>query len=195
MAVIRPFTFVALILVPLMTASAEGPVTSLAFPDQFGRTHDVAKHRGEVVVLVYGDRQGAEASRALGAALHVAFHPAAAKLPPAQAHTAPVRPVPGAEGRSPEVRVVPVACTGYLPSLLRPVLVGQFRKAVPDVPVWLDFDDAMKDRYGLAAGVPNVVVFDAAGRMRRRLTGNLSEPQRRALVEEIEGLRREAVGG
>lgn len=194
MAVIRSFAVVVLSL-HLMNASAQDSVRSLAFSDQFGRTHTVSEHRGEVVVLLYGDRQGAEACRALGEMLHVAFHPAAAKLPPAEAHKAPVRPLTGvAEGSSPEVRVVPVACTGYLPSLLRPLFVGRFREAVPEVPVWLDFDDSMKDRYGLAAAVPNIVVFDTAGRLRRRVEGNLSEVQFRALVEEIEGLRWEAVG-
>lgn len=189
MAVIRTFAVATVLILHLMNASAEELVQTLAFPDQFGRTHDVSKHRGEVVVLLYGDRQGAEACRALGETLHVAFHPAAAKLPPAEAHLAPVRPLTGvAESRSPEVRVVPVACTGYLPSLLRPVFAGRFRDAVPDVPVWLDFDDD-----GLAAAVPNIVVFDTAGRMRRRITGNLSESQCRALVEEIESLRWEAV--
>lgn len=190
----RSFAIVALVVTQAFTAAAGEPEPPLAFTDQFGRRHDVADHRGEVVVLVYGDRKAAEACRGLGADLHVEFHPAAADLPPAKAHAAAVRPLAGASaGRSPEVRVVPVACTGSLPSLLRPVLVGQFRKAVPDVPIWLDFDDAMKTRFGLTAGVPNVVVFDGAGRVRRQRSGHLSDAERRVLAEEIEGLRREVI--
>ncbi len=184
---------VALAVVPMLTGAAGEPEKSLTFTDQFGRRHDLADHRGEVLVLVYGDRKAADASGGLGAALHVAFHPAAAQLPPAQAHTAAVRPLSGASnGRSPEVRVVPVACTGALPALLRPVLVGQFRKAVPDVPVWLDFDDAMRSRFGLAAAVPNVVLFDAKGRLRKRCVGELGDADRRSLADEIERLRYEA---
>src|SRR5215212_2799319 len=58
---------------------------ALALEDQFNRKTDLASYRGAVVVLVYGDRKGTDACRALGEKLHVQWHPAAQGQPPAVA--------------------------------------------------------------------------------------------------------------
>jgi hypothetical protein len=180
-----------------LTMSAHGQPTTpaLTFEDQFERPVNVAAYRGEVVVLLYGDRKSAEANRALGERLHVAFHPAAQGQPPARARRAPVLPLPDQPTgtRAPDVLAVPVACIGKVPGVVRAVIRGQIRSASPDVPVWLDFQDAMRQQFGLAAGVPNLVVMDAAGRVRYRAAGPLTPEQFDRLAAFLQSLRREAV--
>lgn len=161
-------------------APPQPPVRSiLCMPDQFGVVHTPAEFRGDVVVVVYGDRASADANRRLGEQLHVAYHPTAAGMPPAEARRAPVLPVagpkpaatmpgvPGVPGGAPvpDVRVVPVACIGRVPPLIRPVIQSRFRAGVPDTAVWLDFENQMQP-YGVRPGVPNVLLIDPLGRAR-----------------------------
>jgi hypothetical protein len=187
---------VLLALVPALAAQQQpAPVVRMA--DQFEKVHDVRDHRGDVVVFLYGDRRSADANKALGALLHVAFHPQAAGLPPPRARAAPVRPVAGAPAgaRSPDVLTVPVACVGAAPLFVRSILRAQFRAASAGVPVWLDFTDQMKRQFNLRPGVPNVVVFDTLGRYRYTAAGPLSPAETQRLVDAVEALRREAVRG
>jgi hypothetical protein len=190
---------VALVLLAGGVAHAQTPakpvVPAIVMEDQFGRAHDVAEHRGDIVVLIYGDRASAAANKALGERAHVAFHPSAQGQPPAQARRAPVRPVPGqpADVRAPDVLAVPVACIGNVPGLVRKIIRGQVRSASPDVPVWLDFGDVLKKGFGMKAGVPNVVVLDAAGRFRYSAAGPFTSETVERLLGTIEALRREAV--
>lgn len=170
-----------------------GSTVPLVMEDQFGRRHDVAAHRGDVVVLIYGDRRSADANRALGEALHVYFHPTARGLPPAQAQKAPVRPLPNqaAGVRSPDVLTVPVACLGKVPAVVRALIAWQIRSASPDVPVWLDSEDRMSQTFFLEEGVPNLIVLDRTGCPRRRMINNPSPEQFAELTAFIEELRRE----
>jgi hypothetical protein len=186
--------FAALTLGLAAFAHGQAPTPMLTFEDQFERLVSVAAHRGNVVVLLYGDRKSAEANRALGERLHVAFHPAALGLPPARARQAPVLLLPDqlAGTRAPDVLAVPVACIGKVPGVVRSVIRSQVRSASPDVPVWLDFQDTMRQQFGLAAGVPNLVVLDAAGRVRYRAAGPLSSEQFTQLLAFLQVLRREA---
>ena len=93
-------------------AAAPGSPVELALEDQFGRPQSLAAMRGRVVVYVYGDRKGTDASRTFGEQLHVLFHPTAKGKSGAEARTAPVSPLPNvpAGQPSPEVLIVPVAC-------------------------------------------------------------------------------------
>ncbi len=184
-----------LALIAVSAAGAQQPVVpNIVMEDQFERTHSVADHRGDVVVLIYGDRASASANKALGERLHVTFHPTARGQPPAQARRAPVRPVPGqaVNARAPDVLTIPVASIGPVPALVRKLLRGQMRSASPEVPVWLDFGDAMKKGFGMKAGVPNVVVLDTAGRFRFATAGVPTLEGIERVVAVIEGLRREA---
>ena len=138
-------------------------VPDVAMEDQFEKAHDVKHHRGSVIVLIYGDRASANANRALGEQLHVAFHPTAKGQPPSKARIAPVTPIAGA-AMSPDVLAVPVACIGKVPALVRRLIRGQMKSGSPEVPVWLDFEDTMKTQFSFKSGVPNVVVLDAQGR-------------------------------
>jgi hypothetical protein len=167
----------------------------IVMEDQFERPEKLADGLGRVVVLVYGDRKSADANKQLGEALHMYFHPTARGLPPDRAHQAPVKPLdnvpPGTP--SPDVVAIPVACVGKVPALVRSLIRSQIRAAAPAVPVWLDFQDQMKQLFGLAAGVPNVVVVDTQGRLRYTTSGQLTAEQLAQLEAAVEGLRREAV--
>ena len=183
---------------PSAGASQRAPVQPvLMMEDQFEKTHNVTDYRGEIVVFVYGDRLAAAANKTLGEQIHVHFHPTAQGMPADKARQASVRPLPDLPSgtRNPEVRSVPVACIGNVPRLVRGVMRGQFRIGSPDMPVWLDFDDQMKKQeFPFTAGVPNVVVIDAAGQLRYSHSGQVGRDQFAQMTATIESLRKEAVG-
>lgn len=174
-------------------AFAQQP-TPLVMENQFAKKTDLADHRGCVVILVYGDRKGTEACKKLGEQLHVAWHPGAAGQPPAKAHKAPVAPLAGLPlGKSsPDVKVIPVACCGKVPTPVRSFIRSQVAKGSPVVPVWLDFTNAMKTYFALKAGVPNVVIFDSAGRLRWKFNGAPDRAALDQLMKTVQELRYEA---
>ena len=94
---------------------------------------------------------------------------------------------------SPNVVVVPVACCGKVPGAIQKPIRSQIAKAVPDSVVWLDFGDTLKGMYGQTAGEPNVVVFDAEGRMRMKLNGTPDQAAMDRLTKAVQGMRYEAV--
>ncbi len=175
---------------------AEPKPVELVLEDQFGRRAELGTLRGHVVVLVFGDRKGTDACKEYGEQLHVLFHPAAKGQTPDKARTAPVVPLAGVpEGKkSPEVVVVPVACAGSVPGLVKDVIRNQIKKASPDVTVWLDFSGAMEEKFGLRAGQPNLAVIDAAGRLRMKVNGTPDQATGEKLVQTIQNLRAEAAG-
>ena len=178
-----------LIVALLSLTAGQVVVPGVVMEDQFEKARDVRQHRGDVVVLIYGDRKSADANKALGEQIHVAFHPTARGKPPAEARKAPVTPVGSVQG--PDVLTIPVACVGKVPAVVRAVIRGQFRKGSPDVPVWLDFGDVMKMQFAFKAGVPNVVVLDTKGRYRYAAAGAPSAEGMAKLLGVIEALRRE----
>ncbi len=173
------------------SAEPPPPAVELKLPDQYEQMQDLRQFRGDVVVLLYGDRNSTEANRSLGAELHVHYHPTARGQSPEVAAQAPVKPLPSAQ-RAPEVHIIPVACVGSVPRLVRNVLRNQIQRAAPHTPVWLDFGNAMQQQFGLQTGVPNLVVVDAAGRLRFRVEGKLNAEAHKRLIEVIDYLRQEA---
>lgn len=187
--------FIAVGVVFGQTPQKEPLQPELSLPDQHERQHDLAKLRGDVVVLLYGDRDGARQNQEIGERLHVEFHPTAKGLTGVKASQAPVVPladVPQGK-RSPDVKIVAIACVGKVPNVVKNVIRNQVKKAT-DTSVWLDFDDRMKDIFGLTASEPNLVVIDAEGKLRFRATGKLDEKGYARLTEVIGALRKEAVG-
>lgn len=193
-----PRTLGAAVLFALAGAAvAQPPATpALALEDQFDRKVDLGAYRGAVVILVYGDRRGTDACKALGEQLHVCWHPDAKGQPPARAQAAPVVGLDGLPpGKAaPDVKVIPVACCGKVPGPIRGVIRTQIAKGAPDVPVWLDFADAMKANFGLTPGEPNLVVIDAAGRPRGKVNGTPDAATLDGVVRTVQQLRAEAVG-
>jgi len=171
-------------------------VNDLMLEDQFEAKNSVADHKGKVLILVYGDRKGLDASRDLGSKLHVMFHPSADGKTAKEAKAAPVDPLPGVEkGKtSPDVAVVPVACCGKVPGLIQGTIRGALKKDAADTPVWLDFGSTMKDKFGLTEGEPNLVVIDAQGRLRLKVNGNPDKETLQKVLQTTQNLRAEAAG-
>ena len=171
-------------------------VSDLCLEDQFEAKNSVADHKGKVLILVYGDRNGIDASRELGAKLHVMFHPSADGKSAKEAKAAPVDPLPGVEkGKpSPDVAVVPVACCGKVPGLIQGTIRGALKKDAADTPVWLDFGSTMKDKFGLTSGEPNLVVIDAQGRLRLKVNGTPDRETLQKVLQTAQNLRAEAAG-
>jgi hypothetical protein len=163
--------------------------------DQFERKQDLKNYQGSVVVLLFGDRKASDSNSKLGERLHVQFHPTAQGKSVEEARKAPVAPLQGLkEGqKSPEVFVLPVACIGKVPALVRSALRGQFERASPYVPVWMDFEDTMKTTFGIDAGVPNVIVIDARNRLRFKMTGEPDVKSYERLVQVVDYLRKESL--
>jgi len=169
-------------------------IPDLKMTDQFAKKYDLADYRGEVVVLVFADKAGAEASRELGKRLHVDFHPSARNQQPPASFAAPVAPLPGLpEGaRSPDAKIVPIAVIGDVPAALHLMVRARFRQASPDAPIWIDMTDAMRTQFGVKKDVPNIAVIDAAGRARYATSGTFGEPDYTKLTTIIQTLRYEA---
>ncbi|REK15554.1 MAG: hypothetical protein DWQ37_09180 [Planctomycetota bacterium] len=167
----------------------------LVFEDQFAKRRAIDDLRGDVVVLIYSDRGGAEASRELGEKLHVMMHPTAKGKDPKVAMQAPVRPLanqpPGAQ--TPDAKMIPLACIGDVPNYIRPFVRSRFRSVSPDAVVWLDLNDTMRSRYTLTPGVPNLIVFDTQGRERHRLAGVPDDTQIARLGNYLDALRAEGI--
>lgn len=174
-------------------ARAQAPATpvELVLEDQFKNRHETARLRGDVVVLVYAERHGAEAAVDLGRRLHVRFHPTAATAPPEEWATQPVVTPAGwpAGVRVPDVHVVPVACVPGVPRPLQAVARTRLRKESPHLSVWLDFDDGLKQSFGMVEGAPNTVIVDPAGLPRGVVPGVPDDRRFEELVGFIEGLR------
>ncbi|MGF1580137.1 MAG: hypothetical protein ACFCD0_12310 [Gemmataceae bacterium] len=178
---------------PVATKSSQPPRPQIVLSDQFNRKHSLQQHRGHVVVLVYGDRKGSDAARKIGTYLHVLFHPTAKGLSGAKAQDAPPVAIPNWPQNvpMPDVKVIPVACIGKVPQFVQGFVRRGFRKAVSDVPVWLDFGSTMKSNFGLVANVPNIAVVDTQGVYRLTGGGNLTREQFTQLINTIRQLRAE----
>ena len=63
------------------------------------------------------------------------------------------------------------------------------RKDSPVVPIWLDFDGALKRMFGIIPGEPNVVVLDTAGQVHSVLSGKLDEQEFQQFVTLVDHIR------
>ena len=183
-------------IVSAQTSKAQPPKAELVLEDPSERKQDIAQFRGSVLVLLYGDKDGMAANKSLGEKLHVHYHPTAKGLPPGQAMKAPVSPVPGISNgqASPDVRVVPVACIGKVPDVVKSIIRGRIKKEAAETGVLLDFENKMKEQFGLKEGQPNLVVIDAQGRVRMKIGGELDEQNYAQLLQAVDFLRKEAAG-
>lgn len=186
--------FVAAVLLTtpdVVPAQTTERVVNIVLEDQFRSRRETGRFRGDVVVLVYADRRGAEKSLALGRRLHLVFHPTAERAPAAEWSNQPVIAPPGwpTGVRPPEVRVVPVACMPEVPRPLEAVARSRMRTDSPHVPVWLDFEGVMEQVFGMEPGAPNVAVLDLDGRTASVQTGRFDELEFRELVVEIDRIR------
>lgn len=172
--------------------AANGAQTpNILLEDQFRNRRGTAELRGDVVVLVYAERRGAEAANTLGRRLHVRFHPTAESAPPAEWTRQPVVGLPGwpADARVPDVHVVPVACVAEVPRPLHGLVRMRIRQESPHIPVWLDFDDSLRKQFGIVPGEPNITLIDTEGRPQGVSGGRLDDAAFESLVAAIDQLR------
>jgi hypothetical protein len=197
MAVFRPLIVVSLLLGlacegrPAAAAAAAERVVNIALEDQFKNRHETLRYQGDVVVLVYAGRKGAEAALELGRKLHVQFHPTASQAPATEWSRQPVAGLTGwpAGIAPPDVRVIPIACLPEVPKTLHTVAKSRFRKESPFVQVWLDFEDVMRQRFGMVPDEPNVVLLDTRGYPQGVVSGHLDEIRYGEVVSAIDQLR------
>lgn len=164
---------------------------NIVMEDQFRNRRETGRLRGDVVVLVYAERKGAEAALELGRRLHVLFHPNAERVSASEWSRQPVTGLPGwpANIRMPDVQVIPVACMPEVPKPLETVARSRMRTDSPHVPVWLDFEGVLEQMYGIVPGGPNVVVLDTLGTTYSVQSGHLDELEVKELASAIDQLR------
>jgi hypothetical protein len=181
---------------PEVAPAAVQPV-DVVLEDQFRNRRATGDLRGDVVVLVYAARHGAEAALNVGRALHLRFHPTADGAEAEAWSTQPVVPPAGwpAGVRVPDVHVVPIACVPEVPRPLHAVARTRLRQESPHVSVWLDFDDVMRQRFGMVPDQPNVAVIDTRGLVHGVRSGHVEPPVFEDLVRVIDRLRLDSLAG
>lgn len=186
-------TSLAVFAMTITTVYAEDK--KLTFEDQFSKSRDVSEFAGKIVVLVYGDRKATDECKTVGETLHIAFHPTAKGLSPEKAAAAPVVALANlpAGKTSPDVVIIPVACTGKIPNVVKTVLQAQIKNASPKLPVFLDCNDDMAGKFGMTKGESNMVIFDATGKARQLVNGKPTDETFKKVAQVIQNLRAEAV--
>ncbi len=184
-----------LLLVVGTPSTADELAVNLTMEDQFQNRCETAALRGHVVVLVYAGRYGAEAAVELGRTLHTHYHPSAADVDPAERANQPVIGIAGwpAGVPVPNVHVIPVACVPEVPRMLRGFVRSQIRKGSPHLPVWLDYDDAMRKGFGIVPDQPNVLLLDTDGMAQGVTAGQPDEAKYAELLASIDSLRARAL--
>ncbi|MGI9177478.1 MAG: hypothetical protein ACR2IT_06440 [Pirellulales bacterium] len=189
---------IAFLFVPVFVATSsrsiaeEGErVVNIAMQDQFKNRHETLRMRGDVVVLVYAERKGAEAALEVGRKLHVRFHPTAGQAPATEWSRQPVAGLPGwPTGLAPpDVHVIPVACLPEVPKALETVARSRLRKESQFVSVWLDFEDIMRQRFGMVPDEPNIVLIDTRGCPQGVLSGRVDDAKLAEVAGIIDQLR------
>lgn len=167
---------------------------NIALEDQFRTRRETGAMLGDVVVLVFAERRGAEAAHELGKKLHLHFHPSAVTASDSEWLRQPVAGLPDwpAGARVPNVHAIPVACLSEVPKAMHPVVRARIRKESPMLPVWLDFDDTMDRQFGLVTDVANVVIVDTRGQVHSTLSGRFDDRAVAELAATIDQVRMQA---
>jgi hypothetical protein len=177
--------------------TAEPPKASISLDDQFEHKRDVAEFHGEVVVVLYGDREGTDTNILLAEKIKVSLHhPLMKGALSSRAAPPPILPVDSKQtGPLAEVRIVPVACVGKAPDVIKNYIRQRIRKESPDAMVLIDFENKIKEAYGLKAGETNMLLIDPAGRLRMKINGDLDPVTYKKVLRAIDILRRQAPAG
>jgi hypothetical protein len=173
------------------SAQPRDRAVNVVMEDQFRNRRETGALLGDVVVLIYAERKGAEEAHDLGKTLHVRFHPTAESAPATEWARQPVIGLAGwpAGTRVPDVHAIPVACLPEVPKAMHPVVRARVRKESPALSVWLDFGDTMQQTFGLVPGVPNVVILDPGGRVHSVISGRFDRVKLEELVTTIDQIR------
>jgi hypothetical protein len=181
-------------ILPAVGRGQERPVNGVR-GDQFNNRVETAQLRGDVVVLVYAGRHGAEAAMELGRTLHTRFHPTAEGAEPNAWSTQPVVGLAGwpAGLPVPDVKVIPVACVPEVPKALHGMVRRRLKQESPVVPVWLDFEDVMRPSFGMVPDEPNVLLIDTRGMAQGVVSGHLDQRKLDEVAALIDDLRKRAL--
>jgi hypothetical protein len=181
-------------ILPAVGRGQERPV-NVAMGDQFNNRVETEQLRGDVVVLVYAGRHGAEAAMELGRTLHTRFHPTAEGAEPKAWSTQPVVGLAGwpAGLPVPDVKVIPVACVPEVPKALHGMVRRRLKQESPVVPVWLDFEDVMRPSFGMVPDEPNVLLIDTRGMAQGVVSGHLDQRKLDEVAALIDDLRKQAL--
>jgi hypothetical protein len=187
-------TLLAAAILPAVGRGQERPV-NVVMGDQFSNRVETAQLRGDVVVLVYAGRHGAEAAMELGRTLHTRFHPTAEGAEPKAWSTQPVVGLAGwpAGLPVPDVKVIPVACVPEVPKALHGMVRRRLKQESPVVPVWLDFEDVMRPSFGMVPDEPNVLLIDTRGMAQGVISGHLDQRKLDEVAALIDDLRKRAI--
>jgi hypothetical protein len=187
-------TLLAAAILPAVGRGQERPV-NVVMGDQFSNRVETAQLRGDVVVLVYAGRHGAEAAMELGRTLHTRFHPTAEGAEPKAWSTQPVVGLAGwpAGLPVPDVKVIPVACVPEVPKALHGMVRRRLKQESPVVPVWLDFEDVMRPSFGMVPDEPNVLLIDTRGMAQGVISGHLDQRKLNEVAALIDDLRKRAI--
>jgi hypothetical protein len=181
-------------ILPAVGRGQERPV-NVVMGDQFNNRVETAQLRGDVVVLVYAGRHGAEAAMELGRTLHTRFHPTAEGAEPNAWSTQPVVGLAGwpAGLPVPDVKVIPVACVPEVPKALHGMVRRRLKQESPVVPVWLDFEDVMRPSFGMVPDEPNVLLIDTRGMAQGVVSGHLDQRKLDEVAALVDDLRKQAL--
>ena len=192
-----PLPAVALVVAALLPVASSGQerLVNVVMGDQFNKRVETAQLRGDVVVLVYAGRHGAEAAMELGRTLHTRFHPTAEGAEPKAWSTQPVVGVAGwpADVPVPDVKVIPIACVPEVPKALHGMVRRRLKQESPVVPVWLDFEDVMRPSFGMVPDEPNVLLIDTRGMAQGVISGHLDQRKLDEVAALIDDLRKRAL--
>jgi hypothetical protein len=143
------------------------PAPDLVLKDQFDKEFRVSASRGQVLVLVCGDREGSNYTGAWTEAVTKKFE-RSGSLP---------------------LRIVPIANLSGVPSFLQSFVkkrfVGPDPATQPRLPILLDWEGDLERLYGFAEGLANVYLIDRAGTLQFSGSGKGTEPETRALVDAV----------
>lgn len=172
-------------------ADSKTRVVNITMEDQFRTRCETGAFLGDVVVLVFAERRGAEAAHELGKKIHVLFHPTAISVSDEEWAHQPVVSPPGwpVDIRPPNVHAIPVACLSEVPRAMHPVVRARIRKESPEISVWLDYEDIMDHHFGLERGVPSVAILDTRGMVHSVHVGPFSDEAINSLVTTIDEIR------
>lgn len=166
-------TIVLTLFVSALTVSAASPskigtpAPDLTIKDQYEKEFRVSASRGEILLLVCGDRTGSDFTGNYTDAVQARF---------------------GANGSLP-LRIVPIANLSSVPSFLQGMVkkrfVGTTESGQPKLPIFLDWEGDLERLFGFTEDVANVYLIDKSGNLQFVAAGKGTEPETKELLQVI----------
>jgi hypothetical protein len=166
-------TAVLSLLISALSLSAGGPskigspAPELALKDQFEKEFRLSAARGEMLLLVCGDKNGSNFTGNWSNAVRSRFE---------------------SNGSMP-LRIVPIANLSGVPSFLRGLVkkrfVGNDPAAPPKLAILLDWEGDLERLYGFTEDLANVYLIDQSGNLQFVAAGKGTDSETKELVDAI----------